>query len=1311
MDRPTSVTAFETYGPGHADCDACSLKLACRGERSFVTNVVGPAYEQGGLMVIGEFPTRLEAQRRTGFIGRTAQLLDALLVEAGIAPETVWKTVAVLGHPPSVKSSDLRKHIADDLYACLPRLEAEIAAAKPRVIVVLGQVGLDALTSHAVQRTRLVDNPCSSCDPIDRKLAPAQQCPNGSCKHLLFAPSGTDEAQAAWHAKLIATEPNCPECGTSWKRIKLKRPKCVHCGGKKKTPASYVEYRPMRTLSGRNGVVGAILPTEDLQGDLGELGVRFVIPTYSPALLLMRDGGMRKSKGGKFLMGGQFAARATVDHLRKAKSLLTRDPVFDVNFTTTEHMTPEEAANAIREHTAEPGVYTVDIETNRRGGPWKVTNIVCIGIERVDTGVGLVIDTRTWGGSILPGHPAQDALCAFLESPVHRKVGQNFGYDRVSMLRMWGVEVSGIEGDTMVVHANCYPDEEHGLGFIAHELTDAPAWKGGAEEGAAWDEHAELSGYRTFEELALYNARDLHATALAWTALNGTPNGRGRVDVENVRDVVTSDKVMHEVCIDMEIAGLPLNQQALAKVDADQTREQALHLANMREILKDPNFRLTDTDEQKKQIERDGGKSAAARLQYVLFDPAGPLRLPVLKRTEKTDAPAMDADTLRLHIAEPFVRELLAYKKIEYNLSHFVRAEDLRQIGEDGRFHPTWNVTGARTGRWTSTPNCFSADTEILTERGFVRFDAIDPSEGLRVAQYTRETGGISWVHPEAWIQKQHHGPMLHLQTTATSLVVTPDHRCLVRNRKTGRTRVVEAKDYPEDHEQLHAGMYVGGDYDLPPAYVRFLVAFQAHASAGQVRADGQQVWHFTLDGWRRRRRLAGILALLPYAWTVSPRTTRNVRHVFSVVLPPGFAQSWLTVPERTWTSAWLTEASPSTRDVFIHELHRWGDSSRTGGIGAGMYASSEQANADLVQAVLSISGYRARRRAYPPANPDAKVNWQIDGQLRTSSGTRNTRRTELHDDAGFTVYCVSVPSSFIVVRHNGCVSVTGQCQNWPKWMRAVFVAPPGRKLVGADQAQLEMRIIANLSGDKNLIERCMNAREDDKLNPDCDPHSYVASFVFGATFTSLDRFDKSHTKPQPGEPKCKCQKCKRSTLRDVNKRTIYGLNYGAGGQTVLDAIYNGGYDGPPLTLPFIERVTKTYFRLFPGVPTWRDKTFRDAQANREVRSPLYGRRRIFPLGDVEASVVYNYPIQSGGADVMAFGLARLRKALPLIDPTAVIIAQIHDAVYVECDETKAEAVAKCVEDSLTCEFAFTPGGTPMKYVATAAIGTNLAEL
>ncbi len=44
--------------------------------------------------------------------------------------------------------------------------------------------------------------------------------------------------------------------------------------------------------------------------------------------------------------------------------------------------------------------------------------------------------------------------------------------------------------------------------------------------------------------------------------------------------------------------------------------------------------------------------------------------------------------------------------------------------------------------------------------------------------------------------------------------------------------------------------------------------------------------------------------------------------------------------------------------------------------------------------------------------------------------------------------------------------------------MRLAFEAPPGRKIVGADQAQLEIRIMASLSGDENLIMRCATANE-----------------------------------------------------------------------------------------------------------------------------------------------------------------------------------------------------------------------------------------
>ena len=58
--------------------------------------------------------------------------------------------------------------------------------------------------------------------------------------------------------------------------------------------------------------------------------------------------------------------------------------------------------------------------------------------------------------------------------------------------------------------------------------------------------------------------------------------------------------------------------------------------------------------------------------------------------------------------------------------------------------------------------------------------------------------------------------------------------------------------------------------------------------------------------------------------------------------------------------------------------------------------------------------------------------------------------------------------------------------------------------------------------------------------------------------------------------------------------------------------------------------------------------------------SPILGRHRVFPLGDVDATVVYNYPIQSGAADIMSSQLLVLADALPQVDPTA------NHAVYTE---------------------------------------------
>jgi DNA polymerase I-like protein with 3'-5' exonuclease and polymerase domains len=273
-----------------------------------------------------------------------------------------------------------------------------------------------------------------------------------------------------------------------------------------------------------------------------------------------------------------------------------------------------------------------------------------------------------------------------------------------------------------------------------------------------------------------------------------------------------------------------------------------------------------------------------------------------------------------------------------------------------------------------------------------------------------------------------------------------------------------------------------------------------------------------------------------------------------------------------------------------------------------------------------------------------------------------------------------------------------------PLWLRAAFVAPPGRAFVGADYDQLELRGSAALAGDPELIKRCMAAVESRKLEPDYDPHSFVAGFSFAAAYTGLALADPAHH----ADPKCRCETCKRKALRNLVKRVIYGLNYGAGEQTVLEAIYStGDYVGPPITIEMVAHVKRTYFKLFPEVPKWRDAIYRDARQSGELRSPLHGRRRIFPLDDVPLTEVYNFPIQSLAADIMNEQSLLFVSRLPAVDPTAFVFAQVHDALYIECAEDCGDAVSRLLEDTLTVEHVLRDGAPAMRFTVHAKVSKD----
>jgi DNA polymerase I-like protein with 3'-5' exonuclease and polymerase domains len=269
-----------------------------------------------------------------------------------------------------------------------------------------------------------------------------------------------------------------------------------------------------------------------------------------------------------------------------------------------------------------------------------------------------------------------------------------------------------------------------------------------------------------------------------------------------------------------------------------------------------------------------------------------------------------------------------------------------------------------------------------------------------------------------------------------------------------------------------------------------------------------------------------------------------------------------------------------------------------------------------------------------------------------------------------------------------------------------MFQPKPGRKIVGADYDQLELRTLAVLCGDTLLLQKCMTADEKRKLEPEFDPHSFVASHVF-KQYVKLVLKDPAHN-PDP-KVKCKCETCHRKNLRDICKRVIYGLNYGAGEATVLEAIYNGGYSGPPISIADIRVVKEIIYKLFPGILVWREKMVIEAQNTRELRDAEAGRRREFALGEIPGTEIANYPIQATSAAIVNDRCTAFFNISKRLDPTSMYLAQVHDAIYYEVDESRAESFAAAMTETLTCTRTY-GDSVPMLFSATAAIADNMRD-
>lgn len=654
---------------------------------------------------------------------------------------------------------------------------------------------------------------------------------------------------------------------------------------------------------------------------------------------------------------------------------------------------------------------------------------------------------------------------------------------------------------------------------------------------------------------------------------------------------------------------------------------------------------------------------------------------------------------------DPLVQMVLDWRQTKKLLTTYAYKLPAMARAQGGRLHTEFTITRTSTGRIASkNPNCFSSDTEILTPRGWVRFPELTGDDS--VAQWRLEDETIEFVKPTA---RQVVGGQrtIRLHNQHIDLCVTKDHRCLIKN-KNGGCKVVRAEDYPEFFLQLNAGDWAGGPGIVATdADIRLMVATQADGSwSGKNDA---------LDfSFRKVRKIERFKKLLvDCGIDCQPKITNRTRFYFRS------SRMLELLGREKQFGFWLLNMSRHQVDVFLSEILFWDGCWER----KNSYASNKKINADVVQALYILSDKRANVRKY--VNSAGSVSWQVD--INVAQADNNFSHTDNiirePESEPTIVYCVSVPSSYVVVRRNGKVMITGQCQNiptrsdWGKEIRKGFVAQDGWVLVSLDLSQIEMVLAAFMSGDPTMMDVFLNG---------LDIHNKTACSIFRIDEQYITQLaleaDLDEKKIASMDPIRKAEWKKfKNGVRLPCKTLGFGILYGQTPEGLQTGIAAAG--GPWWELDKCEKLVADWYNVYSGVADWMQEQHQRARRYGMVWD-LFGRARLIPevrsvhRANVNAGLraCGNMPIQATAGGILKLAMAYIhREVLPLYAGVARALLTIHDELIFEC---RADVAAEFVEVGKTVMETVVPllagfGGpvdTPIKSSGDIAINWGVCK-
>lgn len=216
--------------------------------------------------------------------------------------------------------------------------------------------------------------------------------------------------------------------------------------------------------------------------------------------------------------------------------------------------------------------------------------------------------------------------------------------------------------------------------------------------------------------------------------------------------------------------------------------------------------------------------------------------------------------------------------------------------------------------------------------------------------------------------------------------------------------------------------------------------------------------------------------------------------------------------------------------------------------------------------------------------------------------------------------------------------------------IRKVFVPEEGFVFVDADYSQIELRVLAHCSGDKQLIE----AYREEK-----DIHRITASQVFHTPFEQVTDLQRRNAKA-------------------VNFGIVYGISSFGLSQDLS------------ITRKEAAQYIEQYFHTYPGIKIFLDDAVKQAK-DKGYAVTLFGRRR--PVPELSSSnfmqrsfgerVAMNSPIQGTAADIMKIAMIGVNDRLKSGNMKSRLVLQVHDELLVEAWESEAEEVKKILKEEM----------------------------